>query len=100
MGCAYARAWRARVVGGGVGAYAAHEPCMQLLLSAQCPLREQLPLTSSTCLPVPCAKQTMRAYVDMLRMEDRLYAHPTYSKVRCACFGMGSPISIRDFCSM
>ncbi|GAB4819491.1 hypothetical protein N2152v2_006537 [Parachlorella kessleri] len=25
-------------------------------------------------------KQTMRAYVDMLRMEDKLYAHPTYSK--------------------
>lgn len=25
-------------------------------------------------------KQTMRAYVDMLRMEDKLLAHPTYSK--------------------
>jgi hypothetical protein len=27
--------------------------------------------------------QTMRAYVDMLRMEDKIYAHPTYAKVRC-----------------
>lgn len=25
-------------------------------------------------------KQTMRAYVDMLRMEDGLYAHPVYGK--------------------
>ena len=31
------------------------------------------------CCAAP-AVQTMRAYVDMLRMEDRLYAHPTYSK--------------------
>lgn len=23
----------------------------------------------------------MRAYVDLLRMEDKLYAHPTYAKV-------------------
>lgn len=26
--------------------------------------------------------QTLRAYIDMLRMEDRLYAHPTYLKAR------------------
>jgi hypothetical protein len=25
----------------------------------------------------------MRAYVDMLRMEDKIYAHPIYAKVSC-----------------
>lgn len=28
--------------------------------------------------------QTLRAYVDMLRMEDRLWGHPTYLKARRA----------------
>lgn len=39
--------------------------------------------------PVPCPlpstqPQTLRAYVGMLRMEDRLFAHPTYLKARHA----------------
>lgn len=28
----------------------------------------------------PLLPQTLRAYVDMLRMEDRLWGHPTYLK--------------------
>ncbi len=32
--------------------------------------------------PMAVALQTLRAYIDMLRMEDRLYGHATYVKAR------------------
>jgi hypothetical protein len=40
------------------------------------------PLTVAPPPTYPRPPQTLRAYVSMLRMEDRLWAHPTYLKVR------------------
>ena len=39
--------------------------------------------------------QTLRAYVDMLRMEDRLWAHPTYLKARACGAWLGSACPAR-----
>ena len=59
------------------------EPSRSWALSAACPC------ANTDRLPAPPAAlpQTLRAYVGMLRMEDRLYAHPTYLK------GMSGAIS-------
>jgi hypothetical protein len=51
------------------------------------PAHNHTPTPAPARLWCPALLQTLRAYVGMLRMEDRLYAHPTYLK------GMSGAIS-------
>ena len=67
-------------MGGWVGAHWVMQSCSSSLRSSSPTLTGcRLPPAPPARPPAP-GLQTLRAYVGMLRMEDRIYAHPAYLK--------------------